>query len=214
MELPSSLLLEQFLIEERALNLPKTDAPNISIIIVLYNRVDLTLQCIQSVIAQPYDNYEVIVVDNGSTDQTGYVLKRLCGNANVIYNSENRGFLDACNQGAEKARGQKLLFLNNDTIVLGNSIGLAAEILESSDDIGAVGGRLILPDGTLQEAGSFVEKNGSCEVMVGGITQAISSICSNATQTTAQEHSCSPERTYLISLMASTQPTNLRTMKK
>ena len=163
MELPSSLLLEQFLIEERALNLPKTDAPNISIIIVLYNRVDLTLQCIQSVIAQPYDDYEVIVVDNGSTDQTGYVLKRLCGNANVIYNSENRGFLDACNQGAEKARGQKLLFLNNDTIVLGNSIGLAAEILESSDDIGAVGGRLILPDGTLQEAGSFVEKNGSCE---------------------------------------------------
>ena len=162
MELPAALLLEQFLAENRRLQFSTTPTPQTSILLILYNRADLTLQCLQSILAQPCESYEVILVDNNSTDATPRLLARLSGNASVITNADNEGFLTACNQAAAIARGQHLLFLNNDTVVLGNSITLANETLLSADDIGAVGGRLILPDGTLQEAGSFIDTGGSC----------------------------------------------------
>jgi GT2 family glycosyltransferase len=92
------------------------------------------------------------LVDNNSRDETGTLLDRLRG-ATVIRNPDNRGFPIAVNQAAEAASGDFLLLLNNDTEVLGDSLGTALRFLEANPDVGAAGGRIILLDGTLQEAG-------------------------------------------------------------
>jgi GT2 family glycosyltransferase len=104
---------------------------------------------------------DIIIVDNNSSDDTASLLDRLEG-ATIVRNSANMHFLKAANAGAREARGRYILFLNNDAQVHPGSIQAAIETLEKSGDIGAVGGKLILPDGSLQEAGSIVWRDGSC----------------------------------------------------
>jgi hypothetical protein len=84
------------------------------------------------------------MVDNASTDETGRMLDRLDG-ACIVRNSENVHFLRAVNQGAAEARGSALL-LNNDANLMPGAPRAALESLHSAADIGAVGGKLILPD--------------------------------------------------------------------
>ena len=104
---------------------------------------------------------EIIIVDNNSHDETSLLLDRLRG-ARIIRNAENRNFLLAVNQAAKEARGEYLLLLNNDAQVLPGTLRSALNTIRSAPDIGAVGGRLILLDGTLQEAGSIIWNDGSC----------------------------------------------------
>jgi glycosyltransferase involved in cell wall biosynthesis len=78
----------------------------------------------------------------------------------VIENEENRGFVGACNQGAEAARGRYLLFLNNDTVVLPGWLDALVETVERDARAGAVGSLFLYPDGRIQEAGSVIWSNG------------------------------------------------------
>jgi GT2 family glycosyltransferase len=139
-------------------SLPRT--PRLSILLVLYNRAELTLTCLRSL--KPHLNEaaaEVIFVDNASRDETPLLLERLRG-AKVIRNVENRGFAHAVNQAASKARGEHLLLLNNDTEVLGDSVATAVRFFSAHEDVGAVGGRILLLDGSLQEAGCAIWREG------------------------------------------------------
>ena len=104
---------------------------------------------------------EVIIVDNGSTDATGELLARVSG-ARVIRSDENLYYLRGVNLGAGYANGRCLLLLNNDTELGSDSIARALALLEADPGIGAVGGRLIRPNGLLQEAGGIVWRDGSC----------------------------------------------------
>lgn len=125
-----------------------------SIIIPVFNKVELTRQCLIS-LAEVTDNvhYEVIVVDNASTDGTKEFLSTLGGDIQVISNPKNFGFAKACNQGARAARGRYLVFLNNDTIPQkGWLTSLVAEVAEHPD-VAVVGSKLLYPDGTIQHAG-------------------------------------------------------------
>jgi GT2 family glycosyltransferase len=140
--------------------LPPEDHPRVSILLVLLNRAELTFLCLESILANCRIPYELVLVDNGSQDQTRQLLERMDG-ARVIRNAENQGFIRAVNQAAEVARGEHLLLLNNDTRLIGDGPAIAAERLDRDPTIGAVGGRLISPDGTLQEAGSEVRPDGS-----------------------------------------------------
>ena len=153
--------LRQFLVNPEArLILPRHEAPVVSILLVLYNKAEYTFQCLETILANADLPYEVVIVDNASTDATGQLLARL-ENAKIVSNEENVGFLKACNQGARHARGHWLLLLNNDTQVLP---GLFSQLVAATavEGCGAVGGKLILPDGTLQEAGSIIWRDGSC----------------------------------------------------
>lgn len=130
------------------------DLPRCSIIIPLFNRADLTRGCLETLIEHtPSDLYEVVLVDNGSTDGTGELLTQLDGELVIIRNEKNLGFAAACNQGAEAASTGLLLFLNNDTRLLP---GWLEPLLAASVDfpeVGAVGAKLLYPNGTIQHAG-------------------------------------------------------------
>ena len=156
-----SVQLHGFLNSKAILNLPHSDEPEISIILVLYNRAEMTLACLRSLAEIPSERMEIIIVDNASQDQTGLLLDRIRG-AHIIRNRENRNFLLGVNQAAEEAKGEFLLLLNNDAQVIPGTLRAALNTIRSAPDIGAVGGRVILLDGTLQEAGSIIWRDGSC----------------------------------------------------
>lgn len=126
----------------------------VSIIIPVFNKVDLTRQCLTALaqVTQGVD-YEVIVVDNHSTDGTVDFLTTLGGDVQVISNPDNLGFAKACNQGARAARGRHLLFLNNDTIPLPGWLPAMLQEFEASSDVAVVGSKLLYEDGTVQHAG-------------------------------------------------------------
>ena len=154
--------LDRFLESGKILTLAAPESPRVSIVIILYNRAELTLACLQSLADHAGDAYEVILIDNASADRTGALLQQVEG-VTVIENEENKGFVTACNQGAAVARGAYILLLNNDAVLRPGALDAAVRTLESADDIGVVGARIILLDGALQEAGCIVWNDGSCE---------------------------------------------------
>ncbi len=153
--------LQEFLASGHRMRLETSDAPLVSIILVVWNRAELTLQCIRSIAELRNPPFELIVVDNNSTDQAPELLSRIEG-ARHIRNDRNVHFVPAVNQAANIARGKYLLLLNSDAILLPGALETSVETLESADDIGAVGGKIVLLDGSLQEAGNIVWRDGSC----------------------------------------------------
>ncbi|HWB23113.1 MAG TPA: glycosyltransferase [Gaiellaceae bacterium] len=127
----------------------------VTIVIPVFNRLDLTRQCLEALRrATPSDLYDIVVVDNASTDGTsGYLRReRAAGRLKAVINESNLGFGRACNRAAKLARGQYVVFLNNDTIPLP---GWLEPLIATAADpsVGAVGSRLFYPNGTLQHAG-------------------------------------------------------------
>jgi GT2 family glycosyltransferase len=128
---------------------------------VLFNQAAMTLACLRSIIAMVDIAAEIIIIDNASSDQTSQLLTRLDG-ARITRNVENRHFLHAVNQGAVDARGKALLLLNNDARLRPGTLGRAWQTLMADLQTGAVGGPIVLPDGSLQEAGSIIFSDGTC----------------------------------------------------
>ncbi len=125
-----------------------------SIIIPVWNNAALTRQCLTA-LAEVTDDvtYEVILVDNGSTDGVQDFLRTLGGDVQVIRNEENLGFAKACNQGARAARGEFLVFLNNDTIPLKGWLSALVEDIRAHAEVAVVGSKLLFEDGSIQHAG-------------------------------------------------------------
>lgn len=132
-----------------------------SVIIPVWNKRELTEQCLAELARVTSGiSYEVIVVDNHSTDDTASFLDQLSGDIQIIRNNENLGFAKACNQGARAARGRFFVFLNNDTIPLNNWLtALVAEVI-SHPDVGIVGSKLLYEDDTIQHAGVIFSRDG------------------------------------------------------
>lgn len=155
-------VLQEFLASAARLRFPTSDTPAVSIVVVVWNRVELTFQCLRSLVETGREaSFELIIVDNASSDRTPDLLGRLDG-VRAFRNEENRYFVPAVNQAAALARGEYLLLLNNDAILMPGAIAAAVETIGSAADIGAVGGKIVLLDGSLQEAGNIVYRDGSC----------------------------------------------------
>ena len=158
-----SARLDAFLASSATLRLPPAEAPDVSIVLVLFNQAELTFGCLGSILETLADgrlSAELLILDNGSTDRTAELLERIEG-ATILREGVNLHFLKGVNHAARQARGRTLLLLNNDAQLLPGAVASALRTLDSAADIGAVGGRIILPDGTLQEAGSIVWSNGA-----------------------------------------------------
>jgi len=124
-----------------------------SIVIPVFNRADLTANCLTALVESTTGTAEVIVVDNASTDSTPTLLASLGSAITVVRNTVNEGFARACNAGARRARGKYVVFLNNDTIPRQGWLSALVAAAESDPMVGAVGARLLYPNGTIQHAG-------------------------------------------------------------
>ncbi len=135
---------------------------DVSIIIPVYNRCDLTERCLESIANSTNKaNYEVIIVNNGSTDGTAELLAVIDGDITVINNKRNEGFAAACNHGARIAAGEYLLFLNNDTEVDDGCLDILLGAAKDHPNCGAVGAKLVYPTGKTQHAGIAISEDGT-----------------------------------------------------
>ncbi|WP_307251835.1 glycosyltransferase [Croceifilum oryzae] len=111
----------------------------VSIVILTYNQLDFTRRCVESIYRHtPRDQFELIFVDNGSSDDTVRYLTSL-PNVSIILNEKNLGFAKGCNQGGAIAKGEYILFLNNDVIVTKNWFAPLLERIEADPKIGMIG---------------------------------------------------------------------------
>lgn len=130
----------------------------ISVIIVNHNTLTYTQHCLSSIqrVCDPQYDYEVIVVDNASTDSTVNQLRRAYPWVAVIRNDTNLGFARANNQAMLVAQGDFLLLLNSDTVILSHAVAAMAEALERDERVGIAGCQLLYPDLSIQPcAGNF-----------------------------------------------------------
>ena len=135
--------------------------PIVSIIIPACGRVKYTLDCLASIAEHPPDAaIEVIVVDDATADLSTACLTDIHG-IRLIVNPRNIGFLRSCNIAAQAANGEFLLFLNNDTLVLPGWLDTMLAPFRTRSDVGAVGSKLLYPDGRLQEAGAIIWNDAS-----------------------------------------------------
>ena len=143
------------------IDLQCAESPDISIVIPVFGKCQLTLQCLKSLdILADERSFEVIVVDDASPGETGAVLSALAG-IRYLRNGVNLGFLESCNRGADQARGRYILLLNNDTLVQEGAIDALADTFDTHAEVGLVGAKLYFEDGSLQEAGGIVWSDGS-----------------------------------------------------
>jgi GT2 family glycosyltransferase len=132
-----------------------------SIVIPVWNRVELTRECLAALERTiPANGVEIVVVDNGSTDATPALLAPARGCVRALRNAENLGFAVACKQGAAAARGEFLVFLNNDTLPRPGWLEALLAEVEADSEVGAVGAKLLYPDGRLQHAGVAFARHG------------------------------------------------------
>lgn len=154
--------LDEFLDRDSSLDFRYCGEPDITVILVLFNRAELTYRCLRSLIENRGElKLQLVVIDNDSKDRTSQLLGRIHG-AVIRTNSKNLGFLRACNHAVEFAEAKQILFLNNDAEVVGKSMQKAHELLCSRPDVGAVGAKILALDGCLQEAGSSCWRDASC----------------------------------------------------
>jgi GT2 family glycosyltransferase/glycosyltransferase involved in cell wall biosynthesis len=141
--------------------IPMALQPEVSIVIPVHDQWALTAGCLRS-IATDYAavGFEVIVVDDASTDGTADALARVVG-VNVVTLVENLGFLGAVNAGIAAARGRYVVLLNNDTVCQPGWLDALVDTAESDERIGVVGAKLVYPDGRLQEAGGIIWNDAS-----------------------------------------------------
>jgi radical SAM superfamily enzyme YgiQ (UPF0313 family)/GT2 family glycosyltransferase/acetyltransferase-like isoleucine patch superfamily enzyme/ubiquinone/menaquinone biosynthesis C-methylase UbiE/glycosyltransferase involved in cell wall biosynthesis len=143
----------------------KTDeipVKKITIVMPVYNQLEYTRACFDMLKKNTLENsYEIVVVSNAPDEESDRYFNQLAGKIKVIRNDTNIGFVGACNQGASAATTPYIIFLNNDTLPQKGWLEPLIQAVEQNPKIGAVGSKLIYPDGRLQEAGAVVFSDGT-----------------------------------------------------
>jgi GT2 family glycosyltransferase len=129
--------------------MPDQTKPLVSALVVSYNTKDLLLQCLQSFFATADIPVEAVVVDNDSSDGSAAAVTDEFPQATVLVQSKNLGYGRAANIGLERCQGRFILLLGSDVTLEPQSVGKLADFLLTRPDAGAVGPRVLLPDGGL-----------------------------------------------------------------
>jgi GT2 family glycosyltransferase len=126
---------------------------DVSVIIVGWNTLEILRDCLRSVYAQTRDiRFEVIVIDNASSDGSADMVRREFPHVVLVANSDNKGFAAANNQGMEIAKGRYVLLLNPDTVVLDGAIDKTTVFADAHPQAAVVGCRVLNADHTLQRS--------------------------------------------------------------
>lgn len=122
---------------------PDPSIPLASIVVVCLNQVEMSRQCLTGLFAQDYPNFEVIVVDNGSTDDVEGMVGREFPNARFVRLPANLGFAGGYNRGMQAARGEYVAIINNDALADPQWLREMVKAAEADDSIGLVAPRII-----------------------------------------------------------------------
>ncbi|MCB9369045.1 MAG: glycosyltransferase [Calditrichaeota bacterium] len=149
-----------FMAKPDASVLPK-QKPVASVVIPVFNNLSYTKACLTSLFNTKEETpFEIIVVDDGSTDGTKEYLASLGNKINVVTHEQNYGFARSCNDGARASTGQLVVFLNNDTEVTPNWLDAMVKAVSEDRSIGIVGNMQIYPNSnTIQQAGIVCDAN-------------------------------------------------------
>jgi len=129
------------------------EVADLSVIIINYNVKQLLRECLYSIYHNTKRiNFEITTVDNNSTDGSADMVHREFPEVRLIENWQNLGFAKATNQGLRQSKGRHILLLNPDTIVLPNALDKMVEFMDENPRAGALGCKLLYPDGTLQRS--------------------------------------------------------------
>jgi GT2 family glycosyltransferase len=136
--------------------------PRCSIVIPVFNKASLTRRCLDSLLDDSREDadFDVIVVDDASTDSTADLLAAYGDCLRVITHATNSGFAAACNAGAAAGSGEYLVFLNNDTLPQPGWLDALVAYADAHELASVVGSKLLFPDGTVQHAGVAICQDG------------------------------------------------------
>ncbi len=134
----------------------------VSVIIVNFNGRKYLEDCLKSLMKIDYKHFEIIIVDNNSTDDSIEFVKRNYPSAIIIKLDKNYGFAEPNNIGAKNAKGDFLLFLNNDTEVEPDFIGEMVKVLQEDSKIAICQSLLLKPNGQVDSSGDFIDTLGRC----------------------------------------------------
>ncbi|WP_395543690.1 glycosyltransferase family 2 protein [Neotabrizicola sp. sgz301269] len=127
----------------------ETIVPKVSILVVSFNTREMTLDCLRSIAAETRIPHEVILVDNASKDGSAEAVAQAFPEVRLMAETENHGFAKANNIAAERARGEYVLLLNPDTVVLDGAIDRLVAFAEATPQAMIWGGRTLYGDGRL-----------------------------------------------------------------
>jgi GT2 family glycosyltransferase len=143
------------------ISFPHVTDPVVSVIIPAHNHVNVTYYALSALlVAHNKVSFEVIVVDDASTDATSR-LEKIVSGIRVLHSDEPQRFIRACNAGVAQARGTYVVLLNNDTEPTLGWLDSLVDAFERFDRVGLVGSKLLYPDGTLQDAGGIIWNSGN-----------------------------------------------------
>ena len=136
--------------------------PQVSIIILNYNGIKFVERCLKSVLNTDYPLFEVIFVDNGSTDGSPELVQKLFGEdkrLRIILNKENLGFTGGNNVGIKMSKGEYIVLLNNDTEVPSDWLRQLVLVMEKRRDIGMAQPAILYMDmdHTIQTLGNYID---------------------------------------------------------
>jgi GT2 family glycosyltransferase len=130
----------------------------LSVLIISYNTRDLTLACLGSLYQQTRGGLEVVVVDNASTDGSADAIAAAFPQARLIRSEQNLGFAAGNNLAAAEAKGDYLLLLNPDTVIMDGAVDKLLEFAQANPQAGIWGGRTVFADGTLNPASCWARQ--------------------------------------------------------
>jgi GT2 family glycosyltransferase len=138
-------------------------SPSVSVAVINFNGKkyldEVFDNCIESILNNDYENFEVLIVDNGSTDGSVAHIKNKFGSNNkirIIALEKNLGTEGAKNVGVKEGKGQYILLLNNDIFLKKETLSKMVNVLEKNSDIGILGCKLVTPEGEIQTEGEFL----------------------------------------------------------
>jgi GT2 family glycosyltransferase len=137
-------------------------APKISVILVMFNQIDLTLNALDSLRHCYAGEIELILADSGSADESRHIERYVTG-AKIVRFNHNVGYVESCNAALAHVTAPVTLFMNNDILLERGAVAAALRRLAMEPDAGAVGGKIVRTNGKLQEAGCIIWRDGSTE---------------------------------------------------